>query len=69
LPPSSPSNECLQALTIGAKMLPTFRILLATTVLAGLAVAAATRGLIATPEVRTRIGEVPTIGRPLIQMA
>ncbi|MEZ5787475.1 MAG: hypothetical protein R3D62_13640 [Xanthobacteraceae bacterium] len=42
---------------------------MATTGLAVLAVAAATYGLIATPEVSTQIGEVPSIGRPLMQLA
>lgn len=50
-------------------MLPTFRILLATTGLAVLAVGVATYGLIPSPEVHTRIGEVPSIARPLIQQA
>lgn len=54
---------------MGAEMLPTFRVLLATTGLAVLVVAVATYGLIPTPEVRTRIGEVPAISRSFIQEA
>lgn len=54
---------------MGTMMFPTFRILLATIGLAILAVAVAAHGLIATPEVHTRIGEVPTVSRSLIQQA
>jgi hypothetical protein len=62
-------DDSIAVSTIGAKMLPTFRILLATAGLAVLAVAVATHGLIPTPEVRTRIGEVPNISRSFIQAA
>jgi hypothetical protein len=62
-------DDSIAVSTIGAKMLPTFRILLATAGLAVLAVAVATHGLIPTPEVRTRIGEVPSISRSFIQAA
>jgi len=63
------SDDSIAVSTIGAKMLPTFRILLATASLAVLAVAVATHGLIPTPEVRTRIGEAPSISRSFIQEA
>jgi len=50
-------------------MLPTFRVLMATTGLAVLAIAGASYGLIPAPEVRTRIGEVPSVSRTFIQEA
>ena len=50
-------------------MLLTFRLFLGGASLVILALAVIARGLIPMPEVRTRVGEVPTLGRSLIQEA
>ena len=50
-------------------MLLTFRLFLGGASLVILALAVIARGLIPMPEVRTRVGEVPSLGRYLIQEA
>ena len=54
---------------VGAKMLLTFRLFLGAAGLVILALAVIARGLVPVPEVRTRIGEVPSVGRSLVQQA
>jgi hypothetical protein len=50
-------------------MLPTFRLIFFAAGLVIVALAVTTRGLVPEPEARTRIGEVPTLGRSLVQQA
>jgi hypothetical protein len=50
-------------------MLPTFRILFVAAGLTVLIVMMASRGLVPTPEAHTRIGEVPSVARSLVQQA
>ncbi len=50
-------------------MLPTFRLIFFAAGLVIAALAVTTRGLVPEPEARTRIGEVPTLGRSLVQQA
>ncbi len=50
-------------------MLVAIRLFLAATGLVVLALAVTARGLVPEPDVRTRIGEVPSVGRSLVQQA
>jgi hypothetical protein len=50
-------------------MLLTFRLFVFAAGLVIVALAVTTRGLVPEPEARTRIGEVPSLGRPLVQQA
>jgi len=50
-------------------MLLTFRLFVFASGLVIVALAVTTRGLVPEPEARTRIGEVPTLGRSLVQQA
>jgi hypothetical protein len=54
---------------VGTKMVLTFRLFLVAAGLVILALAVTARGLVPEPEVRTRIGEVPSVGRSLVQQA
>jgi hypothetical protein len=73
---ASPSGEAsLDAVNddsdsqVGAKMLLTFRLFLVAAGLVILALAMTAHGLVPEPDVRTRIGEVPSMGRSLVQQA
>ena len=48
-------------------MLLTFRLFLGAAGFVILALAVIARGLVPVPEVRTRVGEVPSVGRSLVQ--
>ena len=48
-------------------MLLTFRLFLGAAGFVILALAVVARGLVPAPEVRTRVGEVPSVGRSLVQ--
>lgn len=50
-------------------MLPTFRLMLVAVVAVVIAAMALGRGLMPAPEAVTRIGEVPILGRPLLQLS
>ena len=50
-------------------MLLTFRLFVFAAGLVIVALAVTTRGLVPEPEARTRIGEVPSVGRSLVQQA
>ena len=50
-------------------MLLTFRLFIGAAGFVALALAVIARGLMPVPEVRTRIGEVPSVGRSLVQQA
>ena len=50
-------------------MLVAFRLFLVAAGLVVLALAVTARGLVPEPDVRTRIGEVPSVGRSLVQQA
>ena len=54
---------------MGTNMLFMFRLLLVAAGMVIVALAMTARGLVPEPEVRTRIGEVPSIGRALVQQA
>ncbi|MFL9825108.1 hypothetical protein [Rhodoplanes sp. SY1] len=50
-------------------MLPTFRLMLVATVVVIVVLMVAARGLVAYPDAVTRIGEVPTVSRSLLQIS
>ncbi|WP_040622094.1 hypothetical protein, partial [Rhodovulum sp. PH10] len=50
-------------------MLPTFRLMMVAVLAVLLGVAIAGRGLVGAPEAVTRIGEVPMVGRTLVQLS
>ena len=54
---------------VGAKMLLTFRLFFGAASFVVLALAVIARGLVPVPEARTRIGEVPSVGRSIVQQA
>lgn len=60
---------CARTAVGGVVMLPTFRLMLAATAVVTIMLMVAARGLVAYPEAVTRIGEVPTVSRSLLQLS